>query len=91
MDITLATPLLGGLSPQTFMRLHWQKKPLLVRQAIPGGSAADRMKFFYLAWTLSMIGCALGSRIRPARLNALRTTGGSGFIEPPHRRPYLRL
>lgn len=28
--------LLGGLSPQQFMRRHWQKKPLLVRQAVPG-------------------------------------------------------
>ena len=37
MDISLASPLLGGLSPQTFMRRHWQKKPLLVRQAMPGG------------------------------------------------------
>ncbi len=30
------TPLLGGLSPATFMRRHWHKKPLLVRQAWPG-------------------------------------------------------
>lgn len=30
------TPLLGGLSPQAFMRRHWQRKPLLIRQAIPG-------------------------------------------------------
>ncbi len=37
MDISLASTLLGGLSPQTFMRRHWQKKPLLVRQAVPGG------------------------------------------------------
>jgi 50S ribosomal protein L16 3-hydroxylase len=37
MDISIASPLLGGLSPQTFMRRHWQKKPLLVRQAVPGG------------------------------------------------------
>ena len=29
-------PLLGGLSPATFMKRHWQKKPLLVRQAWPG-------------------------------------------------------
>ncbi len=36
MDIELATPLLGGLSPTAFMRRHWQKKPLLVRQAWPG-------------------------------------------------------
>ncbi len=28
--------LLGGLSPQAFMELHWQRKPLLVRQALPG-------------------------------------------------------
>lgn len=28
--------LLGGLTPQQFMRKHWQKKPLLIRQAIPG-------------------------------------------------------
>lgn len=35
MDIELATPLLAGLSPAQFMRRHWQKKPLLVRQAMP--------------------------------------------------------
>jgi 50S ribosomal protein L16 3-hydroxylase len=28
--------LLGGLSPTEFMKRHWQKKPLLIRQAIPG-------------------------------------------------------
>ncbi|MBI2751527.1 MAG: cupin domain-containing protein [Burkholderiales bacterium] len=28
--------LLGGLTPATFMRRHWQKKPLLIRQAIAG-------------------------------------------------------
>lgn len=27
--------LLGGLSPQAFMRQYWQKKPLLIRQAVP--------------------------------------------------------
>ncbi len=32
----LSTPLLGGLTPAQFMRRHWQKKPLLIRQAIPG-------------------------------------------------------
>jgi len=36
MNIKLSTPLLGGLSPEQFMRRHWQKKPLLVRQALPG-------------------------------------------------------
>jgi 50S ribosomal protein L16 3-hydroxylase len=28
--------LLGGLSPQRFLREYWQKRPLLVRQAVPG-------------------------------------------------------
>jgi 50S ribosomal protein L16 3-hydroxylase len=36
MEITAPLPLLGGLSPEQFMRRHWQKKPLLVRQALPG-------------------------------------------------------
>lgn len=29
------TPLLGGLSPAAFMRRFWQRRPLLVRQALP--------------------------------------------------------
>ncbi|AOJ92512.1 cupin domain-containing protein [Burkholderia multivorans] len=32
----LPTPLLGGLTPPQFMRRYWQKKPLLIRQAMPG-------------------------------------------------------
>ena len=36
MDITQALPLLGGLSPRQFMKRHWQKRPLLVRAALPG-------------------------------------------------------
>jgi len=36
MDITQPLPLLGGMSPERFMRRHWQKKPLLVRGAMPG-------------------------------------------------------
>ena len=34
MNTTRALSLLGGLSPAQFMRRHWQKRPLLVRQAI---------------------------------------------------------
>lgn len=50
MTIDIATPLLGGLSPQTFMRRHWQKKPLLIRQALPGAEPAlDRAAMFALA------------------------------------------
>ena len=36
MYITQSLTLLGGLTPQQFMRRQWQKKPLLVRQALPG-------------------------------------------------------
>ena len=36
MDIQQPLALLGGLTPAQFMRRHWQKKPLLVRQALPG-------------------------------------------------------
>lgn len=36
MDIDQKLSLLGGLSPAQFMRRHWHKKPLLVRQAVPG-------------------------------------------------------
>ena len=32
----MRTELLGGLSPRTFLREYWQKKPLLVRGALPG-------------------------------------------------------
>ena len=50
MDIDKQLPLLGGLSPSTFMRRHWQKKPLLVRQAWPGvGPPLARKELFVLA------------------------------------------
>ena len=50
IDITAATPLLGGLSPEAFMRRHWQKKPLLVRQAMPMGRPfVARSELFALA------------------------------------------
>ena len=42
--------LLGGLTPQQFMRRYWHKKPLLVRQAIPAFvPPLDRKALFDLA------------------------------------------
>jgi 50S ribosomal protein L16 3-hydroxylase len=35
MQKNKALTLLGGLSPEQFMKRHWQKKPLLIRQAVP--------------------------------------------------------
>lgn len=50
MDVDKPLPLLGGLSPAQFMRRHWQKKPLLVRQAWPGVVAPlPRAQLFALA------------------------------------------
>src|SRR5690349_14840140 len=53
MTLTLAdepTALLGGLSPAAFMRRHWQKRPLLVRQAVPPPcGVVDRATLFDIA------------------------------------------
>jgi 50S ribosomal protein L16 3-hydroxylase len=50
MDIHHALPLLGGLTAERFMQRHWQRKPLLIRQAIPGFVAPlDRAALFALA------------------------------------------
>lgn len=32
----MSKQLLGGLAPRTFLQRHWQKRPLLIRGAIPG-------------------------------------------------------
>ena len=36
MNIQTPLQLLGGISSETFMQRYWQKKPLVIRQAIPG-------------------------------------------------------
>jgi 50S ribosomal protein L16 3-hydroxylase len=50
MDVDQPLQLLGGLSPQVFMKRHWHKKPLVIRQAIPGFQPLlDRAALFELA------------------------------------------
>ncbi|MES2632338.1 MAG: cupin domain-containing protein [Pseudomonadota bacterium] len=50
MDTTIPLPLLGGLTPGQFMKRHWQKKPLLVRGAMPHFSPPlGRSELFALA------------------------------------------
>ena len=50
MQIDQPLTLLGGLSPARFMQRHWQKKPLLVRQAMPGFKPLlSRAELFALA------------------------------------------
>jgi 50S ribosomal protein L16 3-hydroxylase len=44
--------LLGGLSVNVFLRDYWQKKPLLIRQAIPGfNGLVDQQQLIALAFT----------------------------------------
>lgn len=35
-NATMKRTLLGGRTPRNFLREYWQKKPLLVRAALPG-------------------------------------------------------
>lgn len=50
MDTSQHLALLGGLSPDQFMKRHWHKKPLLIRNAIPGfTSLIDRAALTALA------------------------------------------
>jgi 50S ribosomal protein L16 3-hydroxylase len=50
MDVNQAVQLLGGISPAAFMRRYWQKKPLLIRQAVAQFSPVlDRQQLFELA------------------------------------------
>ena len=50
MDVAPASPLLGGLAPRAFMRRHWQKRPLVVRGALPDvAPPVSRGELFALA------------------------------------------
>jgi 50S ribosomal protein L16 3-hydroxylase len=50
MDVNTPLALLGGQSPAQFMRRHWHKKPLLVRQAFPAVQPpVSRAELFELA------------------------------------------
>ncbi|AEG93673.1 cupin domain-containing protein [Ramlibacter tataouinensis] len=50
MDIDQPITLLGGLTPAQFMRRHWQRKPLLIRGAVPAMQAVvERDALFGLA------------------------------------------
>lgn len=50
MDIDLGGPLLGGLTARQFVRRYWQRKPCLVRAALPDALPGfDRRRLFALA------------------------------------------
>lgn len=85
--IALDTPLalLGGLTPARFMRSHWQRKPLLIRQAITSFTPpVDAQRLFALAASE-----AVQSRLitQTARGWALRHGPFSRRQLPPQSRP----
>nr|WP_315463566.1 cupin domain-containing protein [uncultured Rhodoferax sp.] len=50
MNIQTPLQLLGGISPETFMQRFWHKKPLVIRQAIPGfAPVLERIELLELA------------------------------------------
>lgn len=50
MDVSQPLTLLGGISPEAFMKRYWQKRPLLIRQAIVDFEPPlDRARLFSLA------------------------------------------
>lgn len=50
MNLPALDTLLGGLSPRQFLEEYWQKKPLLIRQAVPGfAGVLTRDELFDLA------------------------------------------
>ena len=75
MDINTPLALLGGLTASQFMRKHWHKQPLLVRQAIPGFKAPIPR-----ARLLAMAG--LGAVVGPVALawGLQRTSGSSASL-----------
>ena len=92
MDITQSLALLGGLTPQQFMRRHWQKKPLLVRQALPGFKPIlSRPELFALAGqeeveSRLVVQGAMGWRMKsgpfaPRSLPALSKPGWSLLVQ----------
>jgi 50S ribosomal protein L16 3-hydroxylase len=89
MDVTTPLAMLGGLSPQQFMRRHWHKKPLLVRQAFPGlKPPVPRAELFKLA-SLPEVESRLVTR--PAEGWQLRQGPFSRRVLPPLSRPAWTL
>ena len=92
MDVNLPLPLLGGLSPATFMRRHWQRKPLLIRQAVPdAGALLDRATLFGLAAQQQVESRLVVGAVRPADTWKMRHGPLPRRALPPLKRPCWTL
>lgn len=71
--------LLGGLSPETFMAQHWQKKPLLIRQAVPGiQPPLSRAALFDLAASEDAESRLIMREVAPARAASKAASKSAG-------------
>ena len=90
MDVDEPLALLGGLTPATFMRRHWQKQPLLVRGAVPAARPPlDRAAVFALAASDDVESRLVVREATAAEIEA-RTVAGSQLAiadMPPPGRP----
>lgn len=85
MNVSQSLQLLGGLSPAQFMQRHWQKNPLLVRQAFAvGRPVLSRAELFALAGQEDV-----QSRLVSQQLGGWRLKQGpfSRRALPPLKRP----
>src|SRR5215510_10983824 len=79
--------LLGGLSPKDFLRRHWQKRPLVVRRALPPSFATLSTNALFALAARDEVESRLvqrrGSRWRvthgPLQRKQLRQAGGRGW------------
>lgn len=79
--------LLGGLTPAQFLATHWQKKPLLIRQAIPGFRGfVDADALFALARRDDVVARSVGLRGNRHRLQVGPLRG-----PPPGKGPWTVL
>lgn len=74
--------LLGGLSPKQFLAEYWQKKPLLVRQAVPGFTGLMSPDELRAAARRDDVESRLIDRGRRPVGSASRPLRGQGFQSP---------
>ncbi len=89
MYVDTPLPLLGGLTPTQFMKRHWQKKPLVIRQAIAGmRPLLDRAELFDLA-ALQEVESRLVVQTQPQSAKAWRLRHGPFTRKalPPLKQP----
>ena len=83
MNVKSPLTLLGGISPEQFMRTYWQKKPLVIRAALPGfAPLLSRERLFALA-----ADGAVESRLVAQKNGAWSFKHGPFPKLPPFKRP----